>query len=238
MFFPGFYLPNNYCHYETEFNAQIELGKTLREIGSTQEAMDLFSSMRNEDKNSDKFDVVDLQIGLTYASIDEYEEAVNQLVRVDTTYANTLSAGEARYNLGESFQYNLNNFDSAQVYYQKASTLQAPLEISLSATDEMRKFRKYSQFKTEISQNRQKLIYALDPDQFTKDSTTYFEELAEQQAQTEANNQSQTDFGDRRNRDLNTEEDSRSSIPTPNKNTQTKKNPPQKPNISVTLSKF
>ncbi len=51
--------------YQLEVTAKISLGKALREIEENQEALSLFEDMRSEDKYSDEYSDIDLEIGIT-----------------------------------------------------------------------------------------------------------------------------------------------------------------------------
>jgi tetratricopeptide (TPR) repeat protein len=114
--------------YELEVTAKISLGKALREIGENQEALDLFEDMRAEDKYSDRYSDIDLEIGITEYSLGNYDEAIDQLTMVDSTYKNTPNAAVAKFQIASVYEYGLKNLDSAAVYYKKAAAVQLPKE--------------------------------------------------------------------------------------------------------------
>ena len=101
--------------YELEVAAKIKLGRALREIGEYQEALALFEDMRSEDKYSEKYSDLDLEIGITQSVLGNYDEAVTQLTIVDTTYKNTPNSGAARYEIAKIYETGLYQLDSAAV---------------------------------------------------------------------------------------------------------------------------
>jgi tetratricopeptide (TPR) repeat protein len=165
--------------YKTELNSKISAGKVLRDLGMRDEALSAFRSLRNEDKYIDDFSEIDLEIGISLLEIGEPENAYNQLKYVDTTYTATTHAGVARFKLGQLFEYDYQNFDSAAVYYQKAATTTAPAEFTLAAVEKSQRFRKYANLQSQISDNRKKLIYVLNPEEFVKDSIAFYEDSLE-----------------------------------------------------------
>ncbi len=167
--------------FDIQYGANIELGKALRENKQDEEAYNLFSDMRDNAKYIEDYDEIDLQSGITLMDLNRIDEAKNIFADVDTSYPNSLQAGYARFELAKIFETDYNNFDSASFYYQKASTTQAPPEISKAALDKSQKFKKYENLNRQIGEDRQSLIYALDSAAFSKDSSAYFDSLKAQQ---------------------------------------------------------
>ena len=52
--------------YELEVTAKINLGKALRKVGENEEAYTLFEDMRSEDKYSDRYSDIDLEISYNF----------------------------------------------------------------------------------------------------------------------------------------------------------------------------
>jgi len=169
--------------YELEVTAKISLGKALREIGENQEALTLFEDMRSEDKYLDKYSDIDLQIGITQATLGKYDEAINQLTLVDTTYKSTPNSAVAKYEIASVYEYGLNQLDSAAVYYKKASVSQLPKDYVSPARDKDRLFSRYTSLRKDLNKYGQQLFYLENPEEFKKDSALYVQDslvIAEQ----------------------------------------------------------
>jgi TolA-binding protein len=164
--------------YEIEVATRLELGRTLRTTGEYQKALDIFEKMRNENKYNDVYDQVDLEIGATLISLNKLDEALDKLRYVDSVYVNTKTSGIARYKLGELYQNNFQNLDSAATYYQKASTSQLPPEYLAKANEKTNIFKKYQNLTSLVSTYNSELFYVENPDEFTKDSIKFVQDSA------------------------------------------------------------
>jgi TolA-binding protein len=162
--------------YETELGARLELGKSLREGGNYTEALERFEEMRDEDKFSDAYGEIDLEIGITLINLDRLEEALDKLKYVDTAFVNTEYSGVAKYKLGEVYENNYMNFDSASIYYQKAAASVAPEEYRKMSAEKNDLFKKYESLRTQINGNRKQIFYIENPDEFVKDSIAYVQD--------------------------------------------------------------
>jgi len=162
--------------YELEVSAKLKLGTAYRTIGETEKAYDIFSNMRSEDKYADKYPDIDLEIGITENALGNYELAINQLTKVDTTYKNTPVAGAAKYEIGNVYEHGIKLLDSAAVYYQKASTSTLPKEYILPAKEKQRLFNRYIIIKNDLNKYGKQLFYLQNPDQFAQDSIKYVQD--------------------------------------------------------------
>ena len=162
--------------FELEVSAKLKLGKTLRELGKSEEALSIFEDMRSEDKYEEKYSDIELEIGITEADLGNFQEAIDQLTIVDTTYKNTVSSGAAKYELGVVYENGLKRLDSAAVYYQRASTSTLPKEYIDQAKDKNRLFSRYTSLRAEQNKYGKQLFYLLNPDEFVKDSSRYVED--------------------------------------------------------------
>jgi len=162
--------------YDLEVSAKLKLGKALRELGESEEALSLFEDMRSEDKYEEKLSDIELEIGITQAKLGNYQEAIDELTIVDTTYKNTPSSGAAKYELASVYEGGLKRLDSAAVYYQKASTSTLPKEYIDLAKDKNRLFTRYTSLRATQNKYGKQLFYLLNPDEFVKDSARYVED--------------------------------------------------------------
>lgn len=160
--------------FDTQYGAKLELGKALREAGHDDEAFTDFEDMKSEDKYSDHFDEIDLERGKTLAKLNRFEEAVDVLVKVDTTFKSSESGGLARYELGKIFENHYQNFDSANTYYTKAASSTVPNEYKSAANDKAQLFKKFMNIRISLKESLEKQFYAENPEQYKQDSTSYY----------------------------------------------------------------
>ena len=129
--------------YELEVSAKLKLGKSLRDVGQSESALAIFEDMRSEDKYEEKYSDIDLEIGITKASLNDYLEAIDQLTKVDTTYKNTPNSGAAKYEIAKIYETGLYQLDSAAVYYKKASQSELPRNIYILKEIKKQLFTRY-----------------------------------------------------------------------------------------------
>ncbi len=169
--------------YETQYSARLELGKALRRSGQNDQALEIFDDMSTQDKYSDHLDEINLEKGITLARLDQYDEAVDVLIKVDTTYKSSVNAGMARYELGTIFENHYKDFDSASTYYTRAAASAAPPEYLTNAHQKAGLFTKYLGLRDKLNENLEKRYYAENPEEYTKDSTEYYNERKDIEAQ-------------------------------------------------------
>ncbi|OGU71505.1 MAG: hypothetical protein A2V93_08970 [Ignavibacteria bacterium RBG_16_34_14] len=162
--------------YKIELGAKLELGKTLRSVGKLEEALEVFNDMKEEAKFIDAYNEIDLQVGITLKELGRLEEAVEKLTFVDTSYVNTPSSGIAKYKLGEIYEYDYKNFDSAGSYYQKSLTSSLPKDYTIDAGQKIRTFKKYQHLTSQINNYSSQLFYVENPEEYTKDSITFVQD--------------------------------------------------------------
>ena len=162
--------------YQLEVITKINLGKALREIGENEQALSLFEDMRSEDKYLEEYSNIDLQIGITKATLGNYDEAINQLTIVDTTYKGTPNSAVAKYEIASVYEYGLNQLDSAAVYYKKATTSPLPKEYINLARDKDGLFSRYVSIRKDLNKYDLQLFYFQNPEEFKKDSALYVQD--------------------------------------------------------------
>jgi TolA-binding protein len=162
--------------YELEVSAKLKLGKSQREVGQSESALTIFEDMRSEDKYEEKYSDIDLEIGITQASLKNYLEAVIQLTKVDTTYKNTPNSGAAKYEIAKIYETGFYQLDSAAVYYKKAAASSLPEGYHLIAKDKDRVFSRYTSLRNELNKFNKQKFYLNNPEQFVQDSIAYVQD--------------------------------------------------------------
>jgi len=169
--------------FDTELFARLKYGKMLRLLGSDNQALEIFKKLRSEDKNSLSYDAIELEIGVTYKQLGEIDEALNRLTLVDTAYGSTIYGGAARYEIGDLYEYSLLNFDSAYTYYQKAYSSTASAEYLTKIRLKQPQFNKYKTLSTALMGYKKQLFYVENPEEFEKDSISFYtEKVAEDES--------------------------------------------------------
>lgn len=138
---------NNVFEYSPDFDLEVEAklkyGKALRESGDAEKSYSVFEDMLSEDKYSDRISDIRFELGKSLSSLGRFDEAVDELTVVDTTYKNTPFSGAARFEIGKIYEVDLKNLDSASAYYKKAATSTLPPEYVSEAKDKNQLFGKY-----------------------------------------------------------------------------------------------
>jgi TolA-binding protein len=159
--------------FDLEFDAKMQLAKALREGNRSEEALVIFSDMRDEDKYSTDFGEIDFEIAKTQRALGNIEVAVDLFTEVDTLYRNTQTSSAAKFELGQIYQYEYLQLDSAAVYYKKASTSSLPKEYIQPAREKNRLFTRYLVLNNDVKKYGKQLFYLENPDVFVKDSAAY-----------------------------------------------------------------
>ena len=162
--------------FDLQYIASLSYGKALRENGRNDDALSVFNDLEGEDKYSDKLGEIDLEIARTNRALGNYDESVRMLTKIDTAYKNTPISGAAKYELGELYEYNLMNLDSAASYYRRAVSSSMPPEYLDQARAKNFLFMRYTTLKKNISKYDHALFYSENPDVFIKDSIAYVED--------------------------------------------------------------
>ena len=163
--------------YDIELNAYVKEGKAFNQLEKHQEALEIFTDLRSEDKNSTSFDMLELETGITYKKLKDYDRAYNKLKMVDTAYASSIYAGAARYELGDLFEVDVPNYDSAAAFYLKASTSSAPVDYLPLIRTKNLQFTRYKGLKSVMLGFEKQLAYLKNPDLFIQDSLAYAQEV-------------------------------------------------------------
>ncbi|MFO7525853.1 MAG: tetratricopeptide repeat protein [Ignavibacteriaceae bacterium] len=162
--------------FDLEVEANVKYAATLREAGRDEEALNEFRSMRGKDKFIDKFNMIDLETGITLEKMGRNDEALDQFNMVDTTYRNSPVSSAANYFKGRIYEYALGEYDSAGVYYQKALTSNPPVEYTQIIRDKNQLFNRYITLRKQINNYDRQLFYFNNPEVFIEDSINYVQD--------------------------------------------------------------
>jgi TolA-binding protein len=162
--------------FDLETDAKLKYGQALRDGEQSETALSVFEDMRSKDKYENKLAEIDFEIGKTYASLKRYDDAINQLIEVDTTYRNAESSGAAKYEIALIYESGLKRLDSAAVYYKKATVSSLPQIYLIPAREKNQHFTRYINLRNNLNKYNKQFFYYEHPDEFIKDSTRYVED--------------------------------------------------------------
>jgi TolA-binding protein len=161
--------------YDVTLDTRIELAKALRTNGDPQKALDMMQSLRKEAKYSDAYNRIDLEIALCLIDLKRMDEGIQTLVKIDTSFSSTPSAGSARFELGKIFETKIPIYDSAFTYYMKASmSVGSDPKMLVVANVKATLFKKYQYVRSLIDDSKKLLNYAVNPGDFIKDSVAFY----------------------------------------------------------------
>ncbi|RKY98735.1 MAG: hypothetical protein DRQ13_03215, partial [Ignavibacteriae bacterium] len=159
--------------FDLETDAKLKYGQALRDGEQSETALSVFEDMRSEDKYENKLAEIDFEIGKTYASLERYNDAIDKLIDVDTTYRNTESAGAAKYEIGLVYEAGLKQLDSAAIYYKKAATSTLSGDYLIASKEKNQLFTRYVNLRSNLNNYGKQFFYYEHPNEFVKDSTRY-----------------------------------------------------------------
>jgi len=165
--------------YDVEYNSNLNYNICLRELGKMDEALNNFEAMGREFKYQDKIDEIYLQTGLTLKKLGKFNEAYKQFYVLDTLAMNSSSSGIARFELGDMFENNLMDFDSAYVYYLKAEKSASTADYLKKIREKAGLFKRYEGLQTNLYVYSRQLAYIADPKEYKRDSLKYYADSAD-----------------------------------------------------------
>ena len=219
--------------YDITLDTRIELAKALRKNGDPQKALDIMQSMRKEAKYSDAYHRIDLEIALCLIDLKRMDEGIQTLVKIDTSFSATPSAGSARFELGKIFETRIPIYDSAFTYYMKASmSTGSDPKMLVTANVKATLFKKYQYIRSLIDDSKKQLNYAVNPEEFIKDSVAFYSDTLKPRQDESLNQNKNQNVNDR----SSGKEDARlnpTSTSTTGVSNIPKKTPPVRPHLPI-----
>jgi tetratricopeptide (TPR) repeat protein len=179
--------------FEIEFKSKFEVAKIKSELGEVDNSLELLKNLRSEDKYSDNWNKLDLEIGKIYYDKNEIEEALDRFTEVDTTYKNTEAAGISVFYRAEILENYYKDYDSAMVFYRSASSSKAPRELQIIAQKKYALLEQYIFIHQKLADLNTQLLYLTDEDAFIQDSLEYIEKIKADSIKTASEMSSNTD---------------------------------------------
>ncbi|MBU2492164.1 MAG: tetratricopeptide repeat protein [Bacteroidetes bacterium] len=195
---------------KTEFQSKLELAKTNLMLDDLDKSLEILEQLKTEDKFKPFSDVIFYELGVTYLKQEKLEDAVENFLTVDSmkVLSQKETAGLARLKLGELWEYEYMDYDSAAKYYNKAASSILTADEKSNAISKTTLFRNYKSLTSKIYKNDRQLAYLNYPEEFIKDSIDYEDYLfdlkqdsLENSSSTPTENVSNTDGSRERARD-------------------------------------
>lgn len=159
--------------FEIEFYSQFEMGKIESELKHYDAAEEIFERLKEEDKYNVFFDQIDLERADIKYENGNYDEAMDEYVKIDSTYEKSSSAGEAAYKISLLYLDYYHNYDSARFYNEKAFGSLASDETVLAARSKRPIFAKYFDYREDLQKYGKQYLYITDSTAFLNDSLAF-----------------------------------------------------------------
>jgi tetratricopeptide (TPR) repeat protein len=204
--------------FEIDYESKFEIAKIKNQLGFVDESLELFNELRDEDKYSDNWDEIDLEIGKIYYDKSEFDEAFKKFTEVDTTYKDTEASSIARFYRAELLENQYRDYDSALVLYKGSISGKTPDELRFAAQKKSGLLNRYIAYHDKLNELSLQLKYILEPETFLEDSLEYVEMMRQDSVK---NAEMQEDNPTNRRGNRNT------------RNRTSSIKPPERPNISA-----
>lgn len=145
-----------YHDYNLQYLALRKKAETARILGDDKTALDTFSKMVKDDKNTEFKSELDYEIAKTYQNKEDLKEAENIYKKIINNSIDQPSKeikALSYYGLAEIYRFGYNDFEMAAAYYDTSSKQNASLQKlpeSFDATELAISFGEYAKLKNEI----------------------------------------------------------------------------------------
>lgn len=160
--------------FDVEFDSRLEYAKIRRQLGFTDESLDILDDLRSEDKFIDKWDKIDLEIAEIYYAQGDIEYSLELFTDVDTSYSKNESSGIAAFRRAEIIEKYYFDFDSAKYLYDRINRAPAPKEYKDQARGKSLILKKFTELKDNLVKFERQLVYLQDTSVYRADSAAYF----------------------------------------------------------------
>ena len=111
------------------FKSQLELAKVYRKLNNLNSSESILKKLSKESNFQDYNEFIELEFAYLYYANGDTSKAINQFIKVDTTYGNKETGGLAQFELGFYFENVVGNYDSAKYYYDKCQRTPVSFDV-------------------------------------------------------------------------------------------------------------
>jgi TolA-binding protein len=133
------------------FELQIAKARILTNQEKYDEGIDLLESLLSDLRLAEYISRIELEAAHIYRNQGALNNAIDQYVYVDTTYARTVVSTEAQYTLASIYKETLGDYKKAKEYFEKVSRATPPSDMTRSAWAKNDNLAKYQKHKDEIT---------------------------------------------------------------------------------------
>lgn len=129
---------SNFPDYEYIYWAGIKRAEAARFNGNTDLALSIYRSMLNDDKNFERSDKLNFQLGQTYEQQGDIKQAgliYRQILRNEQNTNTVNISSDVYYQLGQLYSTNYNNYELAAAYFDSASLQASKLQQKQESDD-------------------------------------------------------------------------------------------------------
>lgn len=115
---------SNHPQYEYVYWANVKLAEVARKEGNLDKAISIYRSVRNDDKNFERRNYLDLEIGRTYEMKEDYSTALTiykQILSNDQPTADREIQSRTYFRLGQIYSDTFSRFELAAAYFDSSS---------------------------------------------------------------------------------------------------------------------
>lgn len=161
--------------FDIQFESSLELAKVQKQLGYIEESLEILDDLRSEDKFKEDIDKIELETANIYFETEDIESALDLYTLVDTTYANTESAGIAAYMRAQILEKYYVDLDSAEVLFTRVQNTKAPKEFKDKARQKSNIYKSIQQNFSNLKKFQRQYGYSIDSTLFSRDSVAYEE---------------------------------------------------------------
>ncbi len=179
-----------------EYEATAKKVESLIELKKYEEAEKILRKMLSSPRFKDQFSLIETRLANLYEIQGETDLARDYYYEIIEKYPRKEGAILSYYYLGQLYEYEYANFDSAQAYYEKVKNLKSNPEVLEDAREKSRLLKEYLKLRDVLRKDKQDLLKLERGDSLLTDSMEVAGDsvVIGQTAQEEAN-LVQTKFG-------------------------------------------
>ena len=164
--------------YQLDLDANISYARMKRRVGDYEEARETLTFLDEELKYEEARDLVGVELGRTLREMGRYDEAYQTLYEADTTFTRSKIRGDIKYEIGELFEKEFQNYDSAYAYYNGALRATAGEDYVYLIREKQRLFKNYFELRETFDERDRELRYLNDSTTFLQDSLQWAQDSA------------------------------------------------------------
>ena len=175
--------------FEIEVKSKIEYAKAIKHLGRNEESMELLSTLVDDTKYEQYWDVINLEIAQIELETGKPDIALEIFYSIDTGYSKNESSGIAAFMQGDILEHIYMDYDSAKFMYDKVASKKAPDEYKKEALAKSNLLKTRKEYANLMFSSTRGYKYLIDTTLFISDSIAYAGYLARRDSAMQAENE-------------------------------------------------